>query len=158
MRWLKLTLPLVALSLGTLQAEEAKPSPSPVAADDQALDLPMMTNEPIRELRVPQYGPDGKLQMQFAAEMARKVSDKTLEFENLKIEVAEEKGMVTVDIPKSQFDTETRILTGDKGATIKRQDFVIDGDTVEFHVRTRFSKLGGNVKMIIYSLDSYKDE
>ena len=96
--------------------------------------------------------------MQFAADVARKLDDKTLEMEKLTVEVADPKGTIEVTIPKSRFDTETRILTGNDGAKIKRQDFEITGDTVDFNVRTRFSRLGGNVKMIIYSLDSYQDE
>jgi len=158
MRWLSLTAACLAAGLLAAPAQEAKPTPTPLEVDDQALDIPVMMGEDVRGLKIPQYGPDGKLQMQFAAELARKLDEKTLELEQLKVDVADDEGLVEVEIPKSRFDLETRVLTGNDGAKIKRQDFEITGDTVEFHVRSRFSRLGGNVKMIIYSFDSIKDE
>ncbi|HEY5792683.1 MAG TPA: hypothetical protein VIS74_05250, partial [Chthoniobacterales bacterium] len=126
--------------------------------DEPALDIPVMQGEDVRGLRIPQYGPDGKLQMQFSAEIARKLDNRTLELEKLNVEVVDKEGTVTVEIPKSRFDLETRVLTGNDGAKIKRQDFEITGETVEFYVRTRFSRLGGNVKMVIHSFDSVKNE
>lgn len=157
MRWLKAVGLGLAIGLTPASGEEA-PTPAPLKVDDQPLEIPVMTGQDVHGLKIPQYGADGKLQMQFAAEIARKIDEKTLELEQLTVEVADAKGTVEVTIPKSRFDTETRVLAGNDGAKIKRQDFEITGDTVEFHVRSRFSRLGGNVKMIIYSLDSYKDE
>lgn len=160
MRWLSLVAVCLLASPLTARSEEAaKPSPTPeLKVDDQILDIPVQKGQDVFGIRIPQYDPDGKLQMQFAAEIARKLDDTTLELENLTIEVADKDGLMEIEIPKSQFDLETRILTGKAGAKIKRQDFEITGDTVEFHVRSRFSKLGGNVKMIINSLDAVKDE
>jgi len=158
MPWFKVALLGMALGLTAASAQQAEPSPTPLKVDDQPFDIPVMKGQDVYGIKIPTYGPDGKLQMQFAADVARKLDDKTLELEKLTVEVADPKGAVEVTIPKSRFDTETRVLSGNDGAKIKRADFEITGDTVEFHVKSRFSRLGGNVKMIIYSLDSYQDE
>jgi lipopolysaccharide export system protein LptC len=50
----------------------------------------------------------------------------------------------------------SRVLTGDKGVTIRREDFEIVGDGLEFHTKTRNGRVLGNVKMTILSLDNFE--
>jgi lipopolysaccharide assembly outer membrane protein LptD (OstA) len=45
----------------------------------------------------------------------------------------------------------TRILSSKERAIIKRADFDIAGDSVEFDTNTHTGKLVGNVKMVITS-------
>jgi len=45
----------------------------------------------------------------------------------------------------------TRILSSNERSAIKRSDFNIVGDSVEFDTNSRVGKLVGNVKMVITS-------
>jgi lipopolysaccharide assembly outer membrane protein LptD (OstA) len=49
----------------------------------------------------------------------------------------------------SVLDLKTRILSSQERTTIKRADFNIAGDSVQFDTNTRTGKLIGNVKMVI---------
>lgn len=155
------------LTLPSLPAAESTPSPAPKASPEASpaeqdkgsnlaqMDIPVPIGEDIKGIRIPYFGEDGKtLQMTFDAEVARKLDDKHIEMENLKIDAyGDDDKDFYIEIPKSIFNLETRILTGNNSVLIRRDDFEIVGDAVEFHTKDRFGKILGNVKMIIFSSD-----
>jgi lipopolysaccharide assembly outer membrane protein LptD (OstA) len=47
------------------------------------------------------------------------------------------------------LDLKTRILSSKERTSIRRADFDIAGDSVQFDTNTRTGKLTGNVKMVI---------
>ena len=54
-----------------------------------------------------------------------------------------------IDMRTSIFDLKTKILSSQERSTIRRTDFNIVGDSVEFDTNTRTGRLVGNVKMVI---------
>jgi hypothetical protein len=108
-----------------------------------------------RGVHIPNYDANGKLLMLFDAESARRVSDRDIEMEMLKIEIHNQDGTTFhVEMKHSVLDLDTRILTSDTPTTIKRSDFVINGDRAEFHTKEKFGRMFGNVKMVIDSSDA----
>lgn len=160
---------VLALTLTVpLRAEDATPPPadpkekataSPEekkSGADAAFDLPVPVGEPVKGLRVPQYDEEGNLQFMFDAETARKIDEKTIELEVLKIDAHADDGKkFYVELPRAVFNLETRVLNGQERVLIRREDFEIHGEESEFHVKTRFAKILGNVKMIIHSTESF---
>jgi len=51
----------------------------------------------------------------------------------------------------SVFDLKTKILSSQERATVKRADFNIVGDAIQFDTNTRTGRMVGNVKMVITS-------
>jgi hypothetical protein len=51
----------------------------------------------------------------------------------------------------SVFDLKTKILSSQERATVKRADFNIIGDAIQFDINTRTGRMIGNVKMVITS-------
>ena len=75
----------------------------------------------------------------------------------MKIESFDDDGKkINIELPHSVFDLETRILTGDTHALIRREDFEITGDSVEFNTKTRYAVLRGKIRMVIQSADIVK--
>ena len=88
--------------------------------------------------------------MLFEAVTAIKVSDEIVEMDSVKLEALDSEGQkIFVELPQAVFNLKTNLLTGDKTATIRREDFEITGDCIEFNTQTRFGILRGNVKMVI---------
>jgi hypothetical protein len=169
----------LALSVSCAYADKEKPSPSPApkasdkaasntaaktdaktdakAADNKSDDdadfqVPMPIGVPVKGLRIPQYDENGKQVMLFDAEVARKIDADNMAMENLKIEAtSDEDKKFYVELPKSIFNLPTRILTGTDGISIRRDDFQITGDAGEFQTKSRFAKVSGNIKMIIFN-------
>lgn len=123
------------------------------SAESAALsDVPL--NEPVNGLVIPQYSPEGELLSQFKAGSAKRVDEQHIELTDLKIEIHNDDGTTFhVQMPSAVFDLETRILTSNSPTQIRREGFVIDGDAAEFHTKTRFGRMTGNVKMVIESED-----
>jgi lipopolysaccharide export system protein LptA len=48
------------------------------------------------------------------------------------------------------------MLTGDQHALIRREDFEITGDSVEFNTKTRYAVLRGKIRMVIQSANLEK--
>ena len=134
---------ILASIVTSLQAEEGSSEP----AD---FDLPVPVGMPVNGIKVPQYSEDGRRLMLFEAAIAKKVDEKRVEMESLKLEALDGEGRkIFVELPQAVFNLDSRILTGDNSAKISREDFEITGDSIEFNTKTRFGTLRGNVKMVI---------
>ena len=59
---------------------------------------------------------------------------------------------MTIDLPKSELNVTTSVITTKKHVAIKREDFSITGETLEFNMKTKKGTLGGGVKMLIYNI------
>ena len=138
---------------------EATVAPSPAAAPTQEIDVPIPIGQDVRGIRIPNFNEKGELSMEIEAEVARKVEDRLIEMEGLHVKMvdAEDKSKVDVQMEKAVFNLDNRILNSDTQTTIKREDFEIIGDTAEFDTKTRYSKMVGNVKMTIFSMDRYQN-
>lgn len=136
---------VLASMVASLQAEETSSEP----AD---FDLPVPVGMPVNGIKVPQYSEDGRRLMLFEAAIAKKVDEKRVEMESLKLEALDGEGRkIFVELPQAVFNLDSRILTGDNSAKISREDFEITGDSIEFNTKTRFGTLRGNVKMVIFT-------
>lgn len=172
----------LSLGLGLLvgvtaaHAEKPKATPTPEASDkadkaskddkgdkkteekkDEAaeFDIPVPVGVPVKGIRIPQYNEDGKQIMMFDAEIAKKIDADNIEMENLKIEaVSDDDKKFYIELPKAVFNLQTRVLNGTERISIKRDDFEITGDTGEFQTKTRFAKVIGDVKMIIFNTEN----
>jgi hypothetical protein len=142
------------------RADDPKPKPtaSPEEADKSAdFDIPVPMNIPVKGIKIPHRNEEGKLIMTIEAETAKKLDEKHVEMENMKIDSYDDDGKtVKIEIPHSIFDLDTRILSGDSQTLIRRDDFEITGDSVEFNTKTRHATLRGKIHMIIQSADIEK--
>lgn len=135
--------------------EEAKKDDGKSDSDPANFDIPVPIGVPVKGIRVPQYNEDGKQVMLFDAEVARKIDEDNIAMEQLKIEAtSEDDKKFYIELPKAVFNLQTRILAGTDRINIKRDDFEITGDAGEFQTKTRFAKITGDVKMIIFNTEN----
>ena len=147
MSYYKLATFLCFLSIGCSPLIAA---PIPASSTTEKFDVPVPVGIPVLGLKIPHYDASGKLAMAFETESAKKIDESQIEMTNVKLEVLDNEGnKIFVELPQSLFNLDSRILTGHKGALIKRSDFVITGDNIEFNTQTRFGTIRGNVKMVI---------
>lgn len=138
------------LALLPLRAEPS-PSPSPPPAEED-LDLPVPVGIPVNGIKVPHYNSEGKLELMLEADSAQKNDEKNVEFTNLKVEAHDDEDRkIFVELPQAVLNLDTRILTGEKSVKIRREDFTISGDRIEFNTKTRFGTLRGNIQMVLSS-------
>ena len=133
-------------------AEKKQAGTGDKPADTEGFDVPMPVNMPVKGIKIPHRNEAGKLVMTIEAEIATKVDEQHVDMQNMKIESFDDDGKrINIEMPHSTFDLETRILTGDSHALIRREDFEITGDAVEFNTKTRYAILRGKIRMVIQS-------
>jgi len=115
----------------------------------ERLDVPVPEGVPIKGITIPHYNDTGELAMKFEAEEARRVSDNLIEMDELRIQILDSEKPYDIRMETSEFNLDTRVLTSDTQVTIKREDFEIVGDSAQFDVKTRQSRMLGNVVMTI---------
>jgi hypothetical protein len=157
---------LLAQTAGEKKKPEAKPTPKkeakPATTTEAERINQMMQSVPedqiFQGIQIPNYGPDGKLQSLFSAKSAKRIDDRQIEMGGLKIEIHNNDGTTFhVEMEHSVFNFDTNTLTSDTPTTIKRDDMIINGDRAEFHIKNRFGRVNGNVKMVIFNTGNTDD-
>lgn len=124
-------------------------SPTPVSKVG-AFELPVPEGMPVTGIKVPHYDEEGNLLMVFEASTAKRSGENTIDIEGLKLEAVDEDGRkVLVEMPYSVFNLDTKVITGDKTAWIRREDLSVSADELQFDTNTRNGKLRGNIKMVV---------
>jgi len=136
-------------------AEKKKPEKK--TAEDEGFDVPVPLGMPVKGIKIPHRNEEGKLVMTIEAEIATKLDEQHMDMQNMKIESFDDEGKkIQIELPHSVFNLESRMLTGDSHALIRREDFEITGDSVEFNTKTRYAVLRGKIRMVIQSPDFVK--
>ena len=105
---------------------------------------------PVTGIKVPHYDEEGNLLMVFEASSAKRSGENTIDIEGLKLEAVDEDGRkVLVEMPHSVFNLDTKVITGDNTASIRREDLSVSADELQFDTNTRNGKLRGNIKMVV---------
>ena len=145
MSWAKsLPLALLLVSSACLRSEiDSK-------KDDEKIEVPMPIGIPVDGIKIPQYDEKGNLRMLVQADSATKIDDSRIEMQKLVLEANDDEGRkIYVELPQGELNLDTRILKGSPSALIRRNDFEITGDAIEFNTITKNGKLLGNIKMTL---------
>jgi hypothetical protein len=119
-------------------------------------DIPVSAEHPAKGLKIPYFDNEGKLQMIFVIGVATRLDADHIDMANMQVETFDEQGQheMDIDLPKSVLDLNTSVISTQKHVTIKREDFILTGETMEFNTKTKQGSLGGSVRMLIYNLDN----
>jgi hypothetical protein len=153
---------LVLLLLGSCVAlagdrkhRKAVPTPTPESAkEDLGLkNIPLTVGHEAKGLVLPNYDIQGHLLGRFEAATAARIDENHVHFTDLKMLTfdKEEKPDFNVDMADAVLNLETRVIDSKKRTNIKRADFEIAGDTMQFNTVTHQGTLTGNVHMTIYN-------
>ena len=140
---------------GDRKHRKAAPSPSQGSAKEgvDLKDIPLTVGHEAKGLVLPNYDLQGNLLGRFEAGTAARIDDNHVKFTDLKIVSydAKEKPDFNVVMRDAVLNLETRVINSNNKTNIKRADFEIVGDKVQFNTATRYGTLTGNVHMTIYN-------
>lgn len=146
----------VAIALaGEKQKREKKPTPPPTS-DLTAIPLPI--GHEAKGLVLPNFDEDGKLTAKLEAGTAKRIDENHVLFTSLKLTTftPEQQQDLLIEMVDSVLDLKTRVVTSQHRATIKRTDFDISGDRVEFDTVARQGTFAGHVKMVVTAKNNMK--
>jgi len=128
-------------------------TPSASAGQQSLANIPLPIGHEAKGLVLPDFDLEGHLRGRFEAVLAKRLDEYHIGFHSLKITTytSENQPDLTIEFSESVLNLNTRILSSNERTMIKRADFNIAGDSVEFDTNTHTGKLVGNVKMVITS-------
>lgn len=144
-----------------LGVEEPKKAEEPEEKKPLAkLSLPLPKGYESKDVVIPYTDETGKKSMVFRIGIGMRLDDDHVNMSNLLIEMFDEQGQpeMTVELPASQLNLNTRTIAGNKSVTIKRSDFQLTGQTMEFNTETKQGWIKGDVKMVIFDLSEKTGE
>lgn len=105
-------------------------------------------------LAIPYLDGAARKTMNFSVGTAQRIDADRVDLGDTKIETFNEDAQpeMTIDLPVSQINLTTRVITSAKPVQIKRSDFQLTGDGMEFDTLSKQGTVKGNVRMLIYNL------
>lgn len=137
---------------------EAKPAPAPAERTEEKtpgkISVPVPPGHDAKGLVIPIRTATGIMQMRFTMEIGARTDLDHMDMTTLLIETFDEEGKdeMTINLPRSILDLNTRVISTKSGFLLKRSDFELTGDTMEFNTETKTGRVVGNVRMLIYDL------
>ena len=120
--------------------------------DDVGLkNIPLPIGHEAKGLVLPDFDLQGHMRGRFEAKNATRIDQDHVRFIDLKMVTFTEKNEpdLKFDMTDAVLNLDTRVLESKQRTKIKRADFELEGDTMQFDTKTRQGTLVGNVKMII---------
>lgn len=104
-------------------------------------------------LSIPDLDETGRLRSLFVIGAVSRVDDRRVEIRDSFLESYALDGSkdFSIELPKATLDRFTRVLVANVPVTIRRQEFELHGDAMEFNTLTREGGLSGAIKMVIYN-------
>ncbi len=134
---------------------KAAPTPTPDASkEDLGLkNIPLTVGHEAKGLVLPNYDLQGHLLGRFEATTAARIDENHVHFTNLKMVTynQQEKPDFNVDMADATLNLETRVIDSRRRTMVKRTDFEIAGDTMQFNTLTHQGTMTGNVRMTIFN-------
>src|SRR5436305_13649169 len=128
-------------------AKKSRPKP-----EEGLKDVPVTEGHDAKGLILPEFDKEGRLRGKLRAGVTRRLDEQNVQFQDVKFTTfIPETQAPNLDITVSTavFTIKTQVLTSNARPTVKRSDFEISGDSMQFEMLTRQSTLEGNVKMVV---------
>jgi hypothetical protein len=143
--------------ISSLAAKRRKPLPTTTpqnSKEDFGLkNIPLTVGHAAKGLVLPNYDQKGHLLGRFEAATASRIDEQHVHFSGLKIVTydGQQKPDFNIDMSDAVLNLDTRVISSNRRTEIKRNDFEIAGDSMQFNTSTHQGTLVGNVHMTIFN-------
>ncbi len=132
-----------------VEAKSKKARPKP---EEGVTNVPIVAGHEAKGLVLPDFDLKGHLRGKLEAGVTRRLDDERVEFRGVKFTTfipESETPDLEIIMSTSVFNLKTQVLNSSERTTVKRSDFEITGDKMQFEMLTRKGTLAGNVKMVV---------
>jgi hypothetical protein len=134
-----------------------------VMADDsdggRRIELPVPIGHDVKGLRLPVRNDQGKMDMQFDVEIARRINDQSVEMHTTVIQTYNqqtEKPDAKIYLHDSEMNLETEVITTKDPVKITRADFLLTADSGQFNSKTRQGVVYGHIDLVIFNRSEFQ--
>jgi len=123
------------------------------------IDLPVPIGHDVKGLRLPVRNDQGKVEMQFDVESARRIDDQNIEMHTVTIQTYNQQSFkpdAKIDLESSTMNLDTEEITTKEPLRITREDFFLTADAGHFNSKTRQGTVFGNIHLVIYNRNNFQ--
>jgi Lipopolysaccharide-assembly, LptC-related len=127
--------------------QKVRPKP-----EEGITNVPIVPGHDARGLVLPDFDHQGRMRGKLEAGVTKRLDDEHVEFRSMKFTTfipESETPDLQIIMSTSVFNLKTQVLNSSERTTVKRSDFEITGDKMQFEMLTRKGTLDGNVKMVV---------
>jgi hypothetical protein len=127
--------------------------------EERRIDLPVPIGHDVKGLRVPVRNDQGKVEMQFDMESARRLDDQNIEMHTTTIQMYNQqtfKPDAKIELISSTMNLDTEVITTKEPVHITREDFNFTADSGVFNSKTRQGTMFGNIHLVIYNRSKFE--
>jgi len=128
-------------------------------AQPRKIEVPVPIGHEVKGLRLPVRNEEGKLEMQFDMESAKRLNDQDIEMHTTTIQTYNQqtaKPDAKIELKIAVINLDTDVIKTDDPVRVSREDFVLTADGGEFNSKLRQGRVVGNVHLIIYDRDKFQ--
>ena len=128
-------------------------------AQPRKIEVPVPIGHEVKGLRLPVRNEEGKLEMQFDMESAKRLNDQDIEIHTTTIQTYNQqtaKPDAKIELKIAVINLDTDVIKTDDPVRVSREDFVLTADGGEFNSKLRQGRVVGNVHLIIYDRDKFQ--
>jgi hypothetical protein len=113
--------------------------------------IPLPVGHEAKGLVLPDYDRRGSLHNRFEVGVAKRLDVNHMQMRDLNLTTytAQQKPDLRIRMSDSILDLNTKVISSKTRSTVRRKDFEIAGDTMQFDTAARQGTMSGNVKMVI---------
>ena len=129
------------------KVKKSRPKP-----EEGVTNVPIVPGHDAKGLVLPDFDHLGRMRGKLEAGLTKRLDDEHVEFKSVKFTTfvpESETPDLQIVMNSSVFNLKTQVLNSLERTTVKRADFEITGDTMQFEMITRKGTLAGNVKMVV---------
>ena len=153
-------LPVLGLIANAVKAKETKKSAAKTAEKqvDSTASVPIPIGHEAKGVTLPDYDLEGRLRGRFLAGVARRIDQTHLQMRDLEMHTftPEVKPDLEIHMTTSILDLKTHVLSSKEKTLVKRSDFELTGNSMQFNTSTREGTLVGDVKMVVHGRSHFE--
>jgi hypothetical protein len=134
-------------------------APAGEPAQGRKIEVPVPIGHEVKGLRVPVRNEEGKMEMQFDMESAKRISDRDIEMHAATIQTYDQqttKPDAKIELKIAMMNLDTNVIKTSDPVRVSREDFVLTADGGEFNSKLRQGRVVGNVHLIIYNREKFQ--
>ena len=127
--------------------------------EGRRIELPVPIGHDVKGLRLPVRNDQGKMDMQFDVETARRIDDQNVEMHTTVIQTYNqqtEKPDAKIYLRDSKMNLDTEVITTKDPVKITREDFLLTADSGQFNSKTRQGVVYGHIDLVIYNRSEFQ--
>jgi hypothetical protein len=123
------------------------------------IDLPVPIGHDVKGLRLPVRNDQGKIEMQFDVESARRLDEQNVEMHTVTIQTYNQQTLkpdAKIQLISSTMNLDSEQISTKEPVRITRDDFFLTADSGEFNSKTRQGTVYGNIHLVIYNRKEFQ--